>query len=60
MRRSIEWLPRYPVLIPLDFLYGHLKNDVNKTRPDKTEELKTWVRNECNNIFQENVNKVQG
>lgn len=59
-RGSIEWPPRSPDLTPLDFfLWGHLKNVVYKTRPDNIEELKTRITNECNNISQETVSKVQ-
>lgn len=59
-RGSIEWPPRSPDLNPLDFfLWGHLKNVVYKTKPHNIEELKTRIRNECDNISQETINKVQ-
>lgn len=52
--------PQYLYIYILDFfLWGYLKDVVHKTRPDNIEELKTMIRNECNNISQESVSKVQ-
>lgn len=52
-RRSpvINWPPRSPDLTPADFfLWGHLKNEVYKTRAGDINELCARITAECNNI----------
>jgi transposase len=58
-RGPVEWPPRSPDLTPLDYyLWGHLKSVVYQTRPRNKEELKERIRNECSQITEETLRRV--
>src|SRR5277367_1609163 len=58
-RGDIEWPPRSPDLNPPDFfLWGHLKEEVFKTKPTNTDELKQQIRNVIVNISQDTLQAV--
>lgn len=50
-RGFIEWPPRSPDLTPLDFyLWGHLKTNVYRNRPNNLEDLQNRLRQEMAEI----------
>lgn len=55
-RGTISWPPRSPDLTPLDtFLWGHLKNIVNRKRSNNLEEIKVKIRTEIRNLYNNNA-----
>lgn len=55
----VAWPPRSPDLTPLDFfLWGAIKNKVYKTRPRTLEELKTRIKQVCEQMSQQELRKV--
>lgn len=50
-RGSVEWPPRSPDLTPCDFfLWGHLKNNIYRNRPNTLAELEQRIRVEAAQI----------
>lgn len=48
---TVGWPPRSPDLAPCDFfLWGHVKNNIYKTKPQDINELKQRIRDECGRI----------
>lgn len=57
--QEIKWPPRSPDLTPLDFyLWGKLKENVYRTRPNNVEELKRRITEECELISHQELAKV--
>ena len=55
----IPWPARCPDFSPLDFfLWGSVKDDVFKTRPEDPEELRERIRNSLNRIRPETLRKL--
>lgn len=55
----ILWPPRSPDLTPLDyFLWGTIKNEVYKSRPQTRDELCERIRVACRNITRQTLKKV--
>jgi hypothetical protein len=50
-RGTVEWPARSPDLTPLDyFLWGYVKHNVFKTRPNDLQELQQRIINTCATI----------
>jgi hypothetical protein len=48
----IAWPPRSPDLTPLDFfLWGYVKDQVNRQRVNMLDELKAWITAEMANVI---------
>lgn len=57
---TINWPARSPDLTPCDFfLWGHLKNVVNRKRYENIEQLKAVISNECRKINARQLHNVR-